>query len=79
MPPVGFEPTISAGERLQTHALDSADNVTGSYLVMFKTPNHVILRAMLPGLHNHFTIRGQNISAVTVTMIRPLGVQYCRA
>ena len=24
MPPVGFEPTISAGERLQTYALDLA-------------------------------------------------------
>jgi hypothetical protein len=24
MPPVGFEPTISAGERPQTHALDRA-------------------------------------------------------
>jgi len=24
MPPGGFEPTISAGERLQTYALDSA-------------------------------------------------------
>ena len=24
MPPVGFEPTISAGERLQTYALDRA-------------------------------------------------------
>jgi hypothetical protein len=29
MPPVGFEPTISAGERPQTHALDSASNETG--------------------------------------------------
>jgi hypothetical protein len=24
MPPVGFEPTISAGERLQTYVLDRA-------------------------------------------------------
>jgi len=29
MPPVGFEPTISAGERPQTHALDRAANGTG--------------------------------------------------
>ena len=29
MPPVGFEPTISAGERPQTYALDSA--VTGTH------------------------------------------------
>ena len=30
MRPVGFEPTISAGERLQTYALDRADIETGS-------------------------------------------------
>jgi len=29
MPPVGFEPTISAGERPQTYALDNAANGTG--------------------------------------------------
>ena len=30
MPPVGFEPTISAGERLQTYALDRAATETSS-------------------------------------------------
>ena len=30
MPPVGFEPTISAGERLQTYALDRAATGTGN-------------------------------------------------
>ena len=30
MPPVGFEPTISAGERPQTNALDRAATGTGS-------------------------------------------------
>ena len=30
MSPVGFEPTISAGERPQTHALDRAATGTGS-------------------------------------------------
>ena len=29
MPPVGFEPTISAGERLQTYVLDRAATGTG--------------------------------------------------
>ena len=29
MPPVGFEPTIAAGERPQTYALDRAATVTG--------------------------------------------------
>jgi hypothetical protein len=29
MPPVGFEPTISAGERPQTYSLDRAATGTG--------------------------------------------------
>ena len=31
MPPVGLEPTISAGERPQTHALDRAATGIGTY------------------------------------------------
>ena len=31
MSPVGFEPTISAGERPQTYALDRAATGTGKY------------------------------------------------
>ena len=34
MPPVGFEPTISAGERPQTYALDRAATGTGIYLLL---------------------------------------------
>ena len=30
MPPVGFEPTISAGEKPQTYALDGAATGTGN-------------------------------------------------
>ena len=30
MPPVGFEPTVSAGERPQTYVLDRAATGTGS-------------------------------------------------
>ena len=30
MPPVGFEPTITAGERLQTYTLDRAATGTGA-------------------------------------------------
>ena len=33
MSPVGFEPTISAGERPQTHALDRAATGTGTVLI----------------------------------------------
>ena len=32
MPPVGFEPTISAGERPQTYALHRAANGTGKQM-----------------------------------------------
>ena len=39
MPPVGFEPTISAGERLQTYALDRAATGTG----VLPTLNHPFL------------------------------------
>ena len=35
MPPVGFEPTISAGERPQSYALDSVANGTGIFLIFF--------------------------------------------
>jgi hypothetical protein len=34
MPPVGFESTISAGERPQTYALDRAATETGSLLTL---------------------------------------------
>jgi len=32
MPPVGFEPTISAGERPQTYTLDRAATGTGIFI-----------------------------------------------
>jgi hypothetical protein len=34
MPPVGFEPTISAGERPKTYDLDSAATGTGTIAVI---------------------------------------------
>ena len=38
MPPVGFEPTISADERQQTYALDRAATGTGvGFLYLIKT------------------------------------------
>jgi len=43
MPPVGFETTISAGERSQTYALEGAAIETGSflYLTVTQMPNIV--------------------------------------
>jgi hypothetical protein len=38
MPPVGFEPTISAGERPQTYALDRA--VTGTFITSIALKLH---------------------------------------
>jgi hypothetical protein len=41
-PPVGFEPTISAGERPQTYALDRATTGTGGFIISInKCPTHV--------------------------------------
>ena len=37
MPRVGFEPTISAGERPKTYALDRAATGTGSYQTLLGT------------------------------------------
>ena len=39
MPPVGFKPTISAGERPQTYALDRAATGTGSTLIIINKNN----------------------------------------
>jgi len=36
MPPVGFEPTISAGGRPQTYALDRAASGIGDISLIFK-------------------------------------------
>ena len=53
MPPVGFEPTISAGERLQTYALDRTATWTGRdkpcrelsfyYLIQMSDPQPKVL------------------------------------
>jgi hypothetical protein len=58
MPPVAFEPTISAGERPQTYVLDRAATGTGNYeadtvIKYTKTAdslNYVTTRCQLQGL-----------------------------
>ena len=46
MPLVGFEPTISAGERPKTYALDRAATETGNFLycevILFDNVVHVV-------------------------------------
>ena len=48
MPPVGFEPTISAGERPQTYALDRVATGTGKHNGMHENriDNHEINKDM---------------------------------
>ena len=41
MPPLGFEPTVSAGEGPQTYALDRAATGTVNILYLFITNNKV--------------------------------------
>jgi len=41
MPPVGFEPTISAGERPQTYALDRAASI--NIVIHSILPCHVMM------------------------------------
>jgi len=43
MPPVEFEPTISAGERPQAYALDRAATGTSRRIVGYKIRQHALL------------------------------------
>jgi len=54
MPPVGFEPTISAGERPQTHALDREATGTGER--MSCRPTNVVLYLKMLRKHSDFYI-----------------------
>jgi len=47
MPPVGFELTISAGERPQTYALDRADNGTGRLYLNCENNQQVALYRLI--------------------------------
>ena len=53
MPPVGFEPTISAGEGPQTYAFDRAATGTGKYVEI------VIIKIITDGLYSIF--RPENV------------------
>ena len=49
MPPVGFEPTISAGERPQTYALDRAATGTGYLQLIYEENSVEIVSGCLAG------------------------------
>ena len=54
MPPVGFEPTISAVERPQTHALDSAATGTGTHIHIIVDHMYTQLRFAPDLLERHY-------------------------
>ena len=62
MPPVGFEPTISAGERPQTYALDRAATGTGtSYFTIYNLTK--VWRALVNSVMNFgfYKMRGNSL------------------
>ena len=61
MPPVGFEPTISAGERPQNYALDRAATGTG-YICMCS--NVYFLLKLLLGYWSDGSRRGERALSV---------------
>ena len=73
MPPVGFEPTISAGERPQTYALNRAATGTGrndclpyiihknSPLPLFTIPSPIFLSRYMTDIPFTITCKGKEI------------------
>ena len=64
MPPVGFEPTISAGERPQTYALDRAATGIGS------VPSRPVKKN--PHYAYHTTLQATRVSGASVAFISPV-------
>ena len=56
MAPVGFEPTISAGERPQTYALDCAASGTGSLFLRKRIERHNVRSGNLQDFLIHPTL-----------------------
>ena len=55
MPRVGFEPTISAGERPKTYALDRAATGTGFFFCIINTNFEIsILKGIGQGIYKTF-------------------------
>ena len=74
MPPVGFEPTISAGERPQTYALDRAATGTGivviRYHILFWKLQTEELNILLLWRHNCY------VTMVTIASFRPMSAVW---
>ena len=56
MPPVGFEPTISAGERSQTFTLDRAATEAGFFYIHVYIPILCMFRAFLCSSSGELTV-----------------------
>jgi hypothetical protein len=63
MPPVGFEPMISAGERPQTNALDRAATGTGIYKLGKKV--NVYLSSLIMKVPDHLYVLGDTYTCHT--------------
>ena len=63
MPPVGFEPTISAGERSQIYALDRAATGTGRDIRIY---NRQILRESIAKTLHDSVIKTTAFSSFTL-------------
>jgi len=75
MPQVGFVPTISAGERSQTHALDREANGTGKVRI----PSDICSKYVLPILErstNPWNLAYSRDELWDVTTFWPLGMYY---
>jgi len=61
MPPVGFESTISAGERPQTYALELAATGTGHLSILLLLNVMKMQRILLHGQNNFVSLVGESI------------------
>jgi hypothetical protein len=60
MPPVGLEPTIAAGERPQTYALDRTGTGTG-YLILIQRKFVLCNNVQLVHFIGHLNLEVQNL------------------
>ena len=72
MPPVGFEPTISAGERPQTYALDRAVTGMGTYYCIFyySIVTYIVLLIQLSVSRSVLNACSQSFSVIRGTLRR---------
>ena len=66
MPRVGFEPTISAGERPQTYALDRAVTGTGIYIIVFHFIIIIIIIIIISWCLGHLIVLKDSISKIWI-------------